>query len=620
MRLGVDLGTSHTVAVLARAGGRGEPLLFDSSPLLPSAVWAGGDGALLVGRDAQRSARLDPSAYEPNPKRRIDEAALLLGGRELPVVDALAAVLARVVEEAIRVGGASPAETVLTYPAGWGPQRRGLLLEAARRAALPDARLLPEPVAAAMYFTGVLGHRVPPGSAVVVYDFGGGTFDVSVVRRTGDGWDVLTAEGLDDVGGVDLDAAIVDWIGTALAPRDPALWPRLVAPQTLPDRRHGRVLWDDARSTKELLSRAATAGIAVPLYDVDLHLTRAEFEALARPWLDRTIALTTSTLAASGVTADRLAGVFLVGGASRVPLVATLLHRALSVAPVILEQPELVVAQGSLLADASLHTAPSPVPAPVSAMPISPPPVSPSPVSAMPVSPSPVSTMPVSPAVPVSVGPVAPALAGPVASAPAGPVAPAPAEPARRVPRFAVACLFLSVLIAVVLGIAQYIDVSGDHSSACSSSGSGPVTCFTVDSSETSGVVAEVAWIATMAAVTVALLGLRPAAGPGAARGLHIAAVAGCAVATLTSLSILGSPDNTAGILTVLVIALVWLPAAAIALARRRQWPALMATALGLFPIGWLADGAASGYLLGIPETLLLALAAVGALRAGRRG
>ncbi|MEV6927766.1 Hsp70 family protein, partial [Dactylosporangium sp. NPDC051485] len=83
MRLGVDLGTSHTVAVLARPGARVDALLFDSSPLLPSAVYADRSGALLTGRDAERSARLDPSAFEPHPKRRIDEGALLLGGREV---------------------------------------------------------------------------------------------------------------------------------------------------------------------------------------------------------------------------------------------------------------------------------------------------------------------------------------------------------------------------------------------------------------------------------------------------------------------------------------------------------------------------------------------------------
>lgn len=79
MRLGVDFGTSHTVAVFNRPDGRTEALLFGSSPLLPSAVFVGGDGGLLVGRDAERSARLDPSAFEPHPKRRIDDVALLLG-------------------------------------------------------------------------------------------------------------------------------------------------------------------------------------------------------------------------------------------------------------------------------------------------------------------------------------------------------------------------------------------------------------------------------------------------------------------------------------------------------------------------------------------------------------
>jgi molecular chaperone DnaK len=92
--LGIDFGTSHTVAVLGRS--RRDPLLFDGSPLLPSCVFAEPGGRLLVGRDAQRSTRLDPAAYEPNPKRRIDEMVLLLGPAEVPVGGAVTAVLARV--------------------------------------------------------------------------------------------------------------------------------------------------------------------------------------------------------------------------------------------------------------------------------------------------------------------------------------------------------------------------------------------------------------------------------------------------------------------------------------------------------------------------------------------
>ncbi|BCB89938.1 Hsp70 family protein [Phytohabitans suffuscus] len=359
--LAIDFGTSHTVAVLARDGGRFEPLLFGASPLLPSAVFAAADGRLLVGHDADRSARVDPARYEPNPKRRLDDGALLLGDAEVAVVDACAAVLGRVREEAARtLGGALPRRTVLTCPAGWGAPRRGLLTAAAGAAGLTGIELVSEPVAAAAYYTRVLGHRMRDGDAIVVYDFGGGTFDVSVVRRTGDHtWETAAADGLDDVGGIDLDAAVVDWARRTVQPDHPA-WRRLRAPRTVAERRHRRHLWEDARAAKEQLSRGTTAGLAVPMLDVDTHLTRAEFEAIARPWLDRTVRLTRDTIRGSKVPVDRLAGVFLVGGASRTPLVATLLHQALRRAPVAIEQPELVVAHGGLVA----LSAPAPSPPP----------------------------------------------------------------------------------------------------------------------------------------------------------------------------------------------------------------------------------------------------------------
>jgi hypothetical protein len=85
-----------------------------------------------------------------------------------------------------------------------------------------------------------------------------------------------------------------------------------------------------------------------------VHLTRDELEKLARPVLDQTVQVTGGLLRWANLPEGRLAGVFLVGGASRIPLVATLLHRELGEAPVVIEQPELVVAEGSLLADAAL--------------------------------------------------------------------------------------------------------------------------------------------------------------------------------------------------------------------------------------------------------------------------
>src|SRR5918998_2245930 len=93
-RIGIDFGTSHTVAVCQWRGGPVYPLLFDASPLLPSAVFAA-DGRLLVGRDAERSARTDPASFEPSPKQRIDDGSILLGAAEYQVADAIAAVLRR---------------------------------------------------------------------------------------------------------------------------------------------------------------------------------------------------------------------------------------------------------------------------------------------------------------------------------------------------------------------------------------------------------------------------------------------------------------------------------------------------------------------------------------------
>src|SRR6185503_2718349 len=103
--LGVDFGTSSTVAVLRRPDGRQSPLLFDGTPVMPSAVLATVD-ALLVGAGALYGAGSRPEALEPTPKRRIDDGTVLLGSREVPVVDLIAAILAHVRDEANRTAGA----------------------------------------------------------------------------------------------------------------------------------------------------------------------------------------------------------------------------------------------------------------------------------------------------------------------------------------------------------------------------------------------------------------------------------------------------------------------------------------------------------------------------------
>lgn len=406
VRLGVDFGTSHTVAVLAYPDGRTKSMLFDDgTPLLRSAVYADGDGTIQVGRDAVRRAGLDPTRYEPNPKQRIDEQTVLLGDGEYKVTDLFAAVLGRVVSEVRRVAGSIPSDVVMTYPAAWGARRREILTTAAKQAGLHNARLIPEPVGAAVYFTTVLGHQVSDGRPLGVFDFGGGTLDVAVVRRDGNTFTVLSTGGLTDLGGVDLDSALVDHLGQLIAQRDPNLWKRLSNPESSADRRSRQLLWDDVRGAKESLSRTTSAPVNVPETDTDLHLTRDEFERLTTPLLQRAIAETQRVIREARVEPAQLSGLFLVGGSSRVPLVSRMLHSGLGVPPTVLEQPEIAVAEGAAKLGAAKNpgapTPPGQRP-PVSGAPMGAPATSPmgpgQPPSNQPLSNQPMSAPPVSPA------------------------------------------------------------------------------------------------------------------------------------------------------------------------------------------------------------------------------
>ncbi|SCL69833.1 Hsp70 family protein [Micromonospora chersina] len=364
--LGVDLGTSNTVAVLRWPDGRTRPLLVDGEPILPSGVYADTDGRLHVGRDALRLAHADPDRYEPNPKRRVDEPEVTLGDRRYRPAELLGGVLRAVGEAAVGALGFLP-PAVVTCPATWDADRRQVLAEGLALAGWPSAaehtlsgptppgtRLLREPVAAARYYTEVLRRPVPVGESVAVFDFGGGTLDVAVVRNEGadpwgdSGFRVISCGGLDDLGGLDLDAALLALVGARVAATHPAQWARLSEPADTTGWRERLQFVEHVRGAKEMLSRTTAAPVAVPGVPAAVSLSRAELEGVAAPLLRRAVAETRRVIAGAGLTPERLAGLFLVGGSSRIPLVARLLHADLGIAPTVLEQPELPVAEGAL--------------------------------------------------------------------------------------------------------------------------------------------------------------------------------------------------------------------------------------------------------------------------------
>ncbi|MFG1866747.1 Hsp70 family protein [Micromonospora arborensis] len=451
--LGVDLGTSNTVAVLRWPDGRTRPLLMDGQPVSPSAVYADPDGTLHTGWDARRLAQADPARFEANPKRRVDEPTVLLGDRSYPPSDLLAAVLATVARAAVGTVGFLP-PAVLTCPAAWDATRRQVLADALLQAGWPQAaehtlagptppgtRLLREPVAAARYYAQVLHRPVPVGDAIAVFDFGGGTLDVAVLRNEGadpwgdSGFTVVADGGLPDLGGLDLDAALVQRVGELLGDRHAAQWARLTRPADPAQRRDQVRLWDEVRGAKETLSRSTVAPVAVPGVAEAVRLTRADVERVATPLLRRAVDRAREVIAAAGLSPDQLAGLFLVGGSSRIPLVARMLHAELGVAPTVLDQPELPVAEGALTDLPLRRPLPTPAyagphiaaPAPPAPIPVSPPAP---PASAAPTVPS----APPAPTLPAGAPSTLPAGAAPAEAAPTVPAGAAPSVPAGAAP------------------------------------------------------------------------------------------------------------------------------------------------------------------------------------------
>ncbi|MEU3647490.1 Hsp70 family protein [Lentzea sp. NPDC034063] len=337
--LSVDLGTANTVAVLSDHG----VVDVDGGPTMPSSVYLDEDGSLRVGREAERRSRQDPSRYEANPKRHIDKATLKLGEQNLPVNDALAAIYARVLEAVTALlKGEHLDEIRLTHPAEWGPSRRNKLLSSARLAGM-TGELVPVPEAIAVAsFSG--------GRPLAVYDFGADTFDVSVL----DAQHRILADGsLSDVGGLDVDQALLEHIGRTVSHKDPAGWQRLMRPVTVDDHRARLGLREELRLAKEDLSELPQVEVLMPEPFEKVVITRAELEALVRSSLIRTTELLISTVHRAGVTPEH---VYLVGGSCRMPLVAQIIAEKVGIVPTNPDHPETIVATGAQVVDRATIT------------------------------------------------------------------------------------------------------------------------------------------------------------------------------------------------------------------------------------------------------------------------
>ncbi|HKZ90507.1 MAG TPA: Hsp70 family protein, partial [Candidatus Limnocylindrales bacterium] len=206
--LGIDLGTTYSAAATMR-GDRLEIFqLGERAATIPSVVLLRADGEVLIGDAAERRALSEPTRTAREFKRRLgDPTPIILGGTPYGAESLQAHLLAAIYGKVTEQSGQTPAATVLCHPASYGAYKLDLLRQAVRLADIGSVSLLAEPEAAVLHYA--TQERVPVGAAIAVYDFGGGTFDATVMRKSQEGFELLgRPEGMERLGGIDFDEAL----------------------------------------------------------------------------------------------------------------------------------------------------------------------------------------------------------------------------------------------------------------------------------------------------------------------------------------------------------------------------------------------------------------------------
>ena len=361
MIAGIDLGTTNSLIGVYESG---FPTLLadaDGNRLTPSVVHYASDGNILVGREARRMEALHPQSTLSSVKRLIgrrlgDEGAERLDGAKgtpvtLPIHDLTitpeevsSEILKRLRTIAEERLGHPITRAVITVPAYFNDAQRAATKRAGEIAGFIVERILAEPTAAALAY-GL--DKLKDRSKVAVYDFGGGTFDLSILQLDTGVFEVLSTHGNTRLGGDDLDEAIAGLIARKAGLGD------------LPPENRIR-LTAAAREAKECLSSDESVTVRLPFLSgtssLEIPLTRSEIESVCEPIIRRTRPDCLRALEDAGLKPGDLDQVILVGGSTRIPLVRELVREIFAKEPNLTQHPDEAVALGACL----LYTSPSP--------------------------------------------------------------------------------------------------------------------------------------------------------------------------------------------------------------------------------------------------------------------
>jgi len=325
--VGIDLGTTYSA--IASLDDRGQPATLpnrDGEMLLPSAVLLIDDASAVVGQAALDYAQESPDRVATLIKRRmgLDDYGRTVAGRQFRPETLSAIILRKLVQDAeLRLGPISKA--VITVPAYFDETRRKATHDAGRIAGLDVLDILDEPSAAALAYSFQQGRSLTDKltdkpRTILVYDLGGGTFDVTLVRLTPKRFQTLAIEGDVRLGGKDWDDRIVNHVAAAFIAKfdeDPRQDAQSLA-----------MLQAAAERAKRTLSKVEQASVTVNHAGRKLvvPLSRAEFENLTRDLMTRTRLTTQQVLKQAGVTWEQVDRVLLVGGSTHMPMAATMLR------------------------------------------------------------------------------------------------------------------------------------------------------------------------------------------------------------------------------------------------------------------------------------------------------